>query len=460
MEQHLSIWDLVLTPLYLVGLIFVAKRIRNKHYPVGHPLRQYYLPGLYVKFGGAIFIALIYQYYYSGGGDTFNFFIQSKTINSILDDSLSMWAKVLFRTSPETDPYIYKYSSQLYWYTDRNTYTVGAIGAVIGLFNGTTYLPISLVFAFLSFTGIWAMFKTFVSIYPNLHKPLAVAFLFIPSTVVWGSAMFKDTICMFGLGWLTYTTFRIFVNGDFSTRNLLLMALSFYLIALVKVYILVAFVPALCIWLLVTYSRKIRSSSMRWFVNILTITSCVSGLIFLSQSFASSLGRYSLENLANTAKSTQGYINYVSEIEGGSAYDLGEYDPTLTGMISKFPQAVTVTLFRPFLWEAKKPIMLLSAFESFAFLALFLYVLFGKGIKVLIKQTAKDPNMLFFLIYSLIFAFAVGISTGNFGSLSRYKIPCMPFFAAFLLILFFKNRKTKIKKSIATDAKEPVHNFA
>jgi hypothetical protein len=129
-------------------------------------------------------------------------------------------------------------------------------------------------------------------------------------------------------------------------------------------------------------------------------------------------------------------------------------------MISKFPQAVTVTLFRPFLWEAKKPIMLLSAFESFAFLALFLYVLFGKGIKVLIKQTAKDPNMLFFLIYSLIFAFAVGISTGNFGSLSRYKIPCMPFFAAFLLILFFKNRKTKIKKSIATDAKEPVHNFA
>jgi hypothetical protein len=304
------------------------------------------------------------------------------------------------------------------------------------------------------------MFKTFVSIYPNLHKPLAVAFLFIPSTVVWGSAMFKDTICMFGLGWLTYTTFRIFVNGDFSTRNLLLMALSFYLIALVKVYILVAFVPALCIWLLVTYSRKIRSSSMRWFVNILTITSCVSGLIFLSQSFASSLGRYSLENLANTAKSTQGYINYVSEIEGGSAYDLGEYDPTLMGMISKFPQAVTVTLFRPFLWEAKKPIMLLSAFESFAFLALFLYVLFGKGIKVLIKQTAKDPNMLFFLIYSLIFAFAVGISTGNFGSLSRYKIPCMPFFAAFLLILFFKNRKTKIKKSIATDAKEPVHNFA
>lgn len=460
-QQYLTIWDLVLTPIYLVILTFIAKRMRDKRYPVGDPMRVYFLPGLYAKFGGAIFIALIYQYYYDGG-DTYNFYTHSKIINSALGDSISLWVKLLFRVSPESDPYIYKYASELYWYSDPNSYTVGVLGAVIGLFNGTTYIPIALVFAFLSFTGIWAMFRSFVSIYPTQHKPLAIAFLFIPSTVVWGSAIFKDTICMFGLGWLTYTVFRVFIDRDLSTKNLLLMAISFYLIALVKVYILVAFVPALCIWLLITYSKKIQSSGMRWFITILTVSSCVGGLWVLSQSFSDTLGRYSLDNLANTAKSTQGYINYVSEVEGGSAYDLGEFEPNILSMVSKFPQAVTVTLFRPFLWEAKKPIMLLSALESFAFGLLFIYVFFRKGMGGVIRRTLQDPNLLFFLVFSLIFAFAVGLSTGNFGTLSRYKIPCMPFFAAFLLILYFqqKDQSNKSKQPVLPNAKRAVRHFA
>jgi hypothetical protein len=43
--------------------------------------------------------------------------------------------------------------------------------------------------------------------------------------------------------------------------------------------------------------------------------------------------------------------------------------------------------------------------------------------------------VVFSLIFSLIFAFAVGASSGNFGALSRYKIPCLPFYGAVLAIL-------------------------
>jgi len=71
--QYLTIWDLILTPIYLIVLSAIAKRQRDKRYPVGHPLRPYYMRGLYLKFFGAIFIALIFQYYY-GGGDTYNYF--------------------------------------------------------------------------------------------------------------------------------------------------------------------------------------------------------------------------------------------------------------------------------------------------------------------------------------------------------------------------------------------------
>lgn len=435
--QYLTIWDLVLTPVYLGILIFIARRYRDKHYPPGHPLRKYYLQGLYVKFGGAIFIALIYQYYYDGG-DTFNYFYHSQVINSSLHTSFSTWLNLILHKSPDIDPNMYQYTSQMYWYVDPSAYTVSAIGAVLGLLNGTTYIPISLLFAYISYSGIWAMYETFTKVYPTMHKPLAYAFLFIPSTLVWGSAFFKDTICMFGLGWMTYSTFRIFVNRDFSLRNFFLLSFSFYLIAVIKIYILLAFVPALGLWLLMTYSRKITSLGARWIINLFFLGFIVTGFYFITKTYAKQLNEYSIENIAKKAQKTENWITYISEKNEGSLYDLGEIDGTPLNMLSKFPEAVNVTLYRPYVWEAGKPIILLSSLEATAFFLLTLIIFFRLGFFTTFQKIFADPNLSFFFIFTLIFAFAVGISTGNFGSLSRYKIPCMPFFGALLLILYYQ----------------------
>jgi hypothetical protein len=388
------------------------------------------MPALYAKLGGAVFIALIYQYYYSGG-DTYNYFTHTKIINSALDESIGTWWKVLTRSSPEEHMQVYKYSSQMEWYKDPASYTVAAIGAVLGLLNATTYLPIAFLFAYLSFTGTWAMYRTVVNLYPRLHKELAIAFLFIPSTIVWGSAMFKDTLCMFGVGWMTYSTFRIFINKDLSVRNILMLAASFYLIVTIKLYILLAFIPALSLWLLMTYSRKISSTGVRFLVNIVFIGATIGGFFFFTQRFANELNRYSLERIAETSEITRTWIQYSSGDEG-SAYDLGKMDGTFTGMLMKFPEAVVVTLFRPWPWEVKKVIVALSAIEALLFLFFTLRVFFRRGLPL--KLIFKDANVVFFLLFSLIFAFAVGISSYNFGALSRYKIPCLPFYAAFIVI--------------------------
>lgn len=453
--QYLTIWDFILTPIYLLILSAIAKKQRDKRYPVGHPLRQYYLKGLYVKFAGAIFIALVYQYYY-GGGDTFNFFRHSRIINSALDDSFVTWFKLLTRQSVLDNPELYPYVSQMFWYNDSSSYTVAAVAAVFGIFNGTLYLPIAMLFAYFTYTGVWAMYRTFVNIYPKLHKELAIAFLFIPSTVVWGSAVFKDTICMFGLGWLTYTTFRIFVNRDFSFKNIVLLLLSFSLVLKIKIYILLAFMPALMIWLLTTYSVKIKSSGLRIATKILFIAIAAVAFLYFTRVFSRELERYSLENIAQTAATTRGWLTYVSERDEGSGYDLGEFDPSILGMLKKFPQAVVVTFFRPFPWEAKKVIVLLSALEALLFVYFTIRAFRRRGIFKTFQLISKDPNLLFFLIFSIIFGFAVGITSYNFGALSRYKIPCLPFYAAMLVILLYdKNQKKALRTRTFSRSLQP-----
>ena len=450
---------MVLTPFYLLVLYFFAKRYRNKHYGYNHPLRKYYLPGLLAKFAGVIFIALVYQYYYHGG-DTFNYFVHARTINSALDESFSTWFDVLLRRSPEVNPMVYRYSSQMYWYIDQSAYAVSRIGALLGLLNGTTYIPIGLLMAYFTYTGIWAMYRTFVKIYPRLYKQLAWAFLFIPSTVVWGSSLFKDSICMFGLGWLTTTVFRIFVDRNFTLKNIALMVLSFYLLAVIKVYIIMAFLPALSLWLLLTYSNRIKNIGVRIFSILLFIGILAGGFLFIANSFAKELDEYAIDNIAHKAKKTQTWINYVSDIQDGSAYNIGTLDGTLPNMLSKFPQSVNVTLYRPYLWEARKPIIFLSAVEASLFLILTLMVFYRIGFKKTFGNIIKDPNLLFFLCFTIIFAFAIGISTGNFGTLSRYKIPCLPFFAALLLILYYQAKTQLPVTQKALHAKKPVTNFA
>jgi hypothetical protein len=182
----------------------------------------------------------------------------------------------------------------------------------------------------------------------------------------------------------------------------------------------------------------------RLFVKLVFLSILAGGFLFFMRSFGDELGKYSLENVAATSSVTRGWIYYASSRdEQASAYSLGDFSPTIGGMLSKFPMAVNVTLFRPYIWEAKKIIVALSAFEALLFLLLTLKILFTIGPARIWKTVSNDATIQFCLIFSIIFAFAVGISSYNFGALSRYKIPCLPFYALALVLIHYKNAPGK-----------------
>ena len=438
---NISILDYALLPFY-IGLVYlIAYKIRDRRYPKNHPWRKYYIPALTMKIIGAMFIALIYAYYYKGG-DTFNYFNQSQVINSAFKESFTKWFNLILHIPSMDDGSYYTYINGMEWYKDPASYTVCSITALLSIFTLNTYLPTTVLFAFVSFTGIWALFRTFASLYPHLLRPIAIAILFIPSVFVWGSGIFKDTICIFGLGWLTYSTFRFLVQRDFSFGNIILATLSFILIAKVKLYILLGFIPALMMWIFFNYSQGIKNKSQKLLVKFIFLVGVIGGSLFFMQKFSNELGNYSLDKVAETSKITSGYIYWITGDEG-SAYTLGDFEPTIGGMLSKFPLAVNVTLFRPYIWEAKKVIVMLSAIESILFLFLTLKIIFTLGIVKIWNTVNEDPTIQFCFVFSIIFAFAVGISSYNFGTLSRYKIPCMPFYALGLILLYYKNKPLK-----------------
>jgi hypothetical protein len=441
---NLGVFNFLMLP-FLLALVFgFAYSFRNRHYGKNHPWRRYFLPALSVKIFGAIFIGLIYAYYYKGG-DTFNYFFHSQVINSSLDESVSKWFNLLLRIPEPTDGEYYEYITKMEWYLEPSTYTVASVTAFLSVFTFNNYLLTAVLFAVISFTGIWALFRTFASLYPNQLSAIAVSVLFIPSVFVWGSGIFKDSLCILGLGWLTHSSFRIMLQRDISGYNFGIAFFSFILLATVKIYIIMAFAPALMLWILNNYTNKIRNSHVKFIVNLFFLAIVISVTLTLLQSFSSSLDKYSIDRIVGTANTTRRWIAYVSEVEGGSGYDLGPLSPNIGGIIKKFPQAVNVSLFRPYIWEANKPIIVFAALEALIFLFLTIKLILTLGFKKIINAMRTEPSIQFCFIFSLIFAFAVGITSYNFGALSRYKIPGLPFYALAIILTWYRSNPSENK---------------
>ena len=143
--------------------------------------------------------------------------------------------------------------------------------------------------------------------------------------------------------------------------------------------------------------------------------------------------------MLETTKNTGQYLKSISEGADGSVYDIGTLDPSITGLLKLAPAAVNVTLFRPYLWESGKVIIFFSAIESTFLLFFTIFTIFKVGPFKFILYIFKDPLLLTFFLFTIIFAIFVGLSSFNFGSLVRYKIPCIPLYLIVLGVVLKKD---------------------
>lgn len=438
--------DFVVTPVVIMVVYFGAYLVRP--YVTDAVTRKYFLPALTVRIIGAVALGLVYQFYY-GGGDTFNFHTHgSRHIWEAFMDSPSTGIQMML-SDGHHQPGFYKYSSQIPFFSDRSSFFVIRLAATFDLFTFSTYSATAVCFAVFSFVGSWLLFLTFYRKYPVLHRQIAVAALFIPSVFFWGSGLLKDTLMIACLGIVTYEIDQFLFQKKVSAVNMILFVLSLWCIFSVKKFILQAYLPAALLWVYLGNFRMIRSMAARIMLFPVIIILSVLSVYYAVVKVGEGDRRYAVENLAMTAKVTAYDIRFQTGREAGSGYTLGELDGSIGSMLRLAPQAVNVSLFRPYLWEVKNPFMLLTALESLIFLVLTLRLLFRNGWGVL--KSFRNPDVSFCFIFTVIFATAIGISSFNFGTLARYKIPLLPFFALFLILIYYENKPKTVAEFEATE---------
>ncbi len=442
----LSIFDLLLAPLYLLMIYFIGSYIQSK-YIVAQPLYKWYTRGLMIKLFGAISVCLIYQFYYTGG-DTTNYYETTKAISNLFyKDTHMFWDVASGNNSLANYQYFDNNTGYPVFWRDGTAVFVSRLLIPLYFLSFQSFVVMSILLAWICYTGIWRLFILFNEQFPKLERQFAISILFIPSVVFWGSGLLKDTITLSAVGWYTYYFYSFFIRKKYKFSSIIFVFIAAFLLIAIKPYILFALLPGSLIWLSNERLARVQSKVLKYMAAPFFIAVGVGLSLLLLSQMGDFLGLYAIDKVMDRAVIVN--LDQKQDYYGGNSFDIGDFDASIGSMLGKAHLAIAATLFRPYLWDARNPVMLLSALENTYIMLLTLFLLIRLKFLGFFSLIGQNPLLLFSVLFSLFFAFSVGIATSNFGSLVRLKIPCIPFYVSSLFVLrYFYDLRSGDKKAM------------
>ena len=442
--EYLGFLDLLLLPFIFVTIFLIAY-FHKKKKEEENSLYKYYLGGLMVKIFGATIFCLIYVYYYQGG-DTIGFFDNAKAMGNLLFREPYIFFKYFFGNFDLIKMYTWYYLDYCCGYCKEGEWTTAKFYVPFVIMGFNRYLISTIIVAWISYMGIWRLLLVFAEQFPKMEKKIVIAIIYIPSVVFWGSGILKDTITFTCACWYTFSIYNFFIKKTKRVKSAIIIVISAAIIITIKPYIMIALLPASIVWASYSYVKNIQSKFLRTIVTPFLIIIGVGGGALVLSLLSSKFQDYSsTDKIMSKAKATHDDLVRGDQY-GSNYYDIGTVDNSASGMIMKAPLAIIAGLYRPFLWDARNPVMLVSGLENFYILMLSIFILFRVGPFKMIKLIGGEPLLFFSFVFALVFAFAVGLSTANYGALVRYRIPELPFFVASLFVLLDKVQVYKLEQ--------------
>ena len=433
-----SLLDVFFVPIYLFIILFTTRIYQAKRV-IDNPEYRYMLYGLIAKIVGGVGLALVYTIYYSGG-DTLQYYWDSLAFQKLMFvDFKSFWI-VLTKKAEIANYYYFSDETGFPAYCrDPKAWFVVKISLFLVGLSMQSYLITTILCATLSFIGIWKLYRVFAQEFPELQRQMAISFLFVPSVFFWGSGLLKDTFTLSALGFFVSGAYGMLITNKGVLKGLFTMILAGFVIVSIKPYILVGLVPSIILWMIFKFIKKIDVSTLRTIaLPLMLLVGIISGYAFL-QIMGDSLQEYKLDSFLDKAAVNQKDLK--SDYHNGNSFDIGEFDPSVQGISSKFFIATFSTIYRPMIFEVNNTVMLLSSIENLLILFLTLRVLWYIRVYRFFKYIGSHHLLIFAFSFSILFAFFIGLSTSNFGALVRYKIPCIPFYIASLYIIRYLHSK-------------------
>lgn len=286
--------------------------------------------------------------------------------------------------------------------------------------TGNSFLAATLIVSCIGAVGQLLFYKFIRLRFPMIPNRYLFLLLFHPSLMLWSGLLMKDAIGIFAIGMLAYNVDRMFSTKRI--RHMIGVAIGIDVAYNYRSFILVLFM----IFILFSYyNYKFEAFTSQWrkAQKLLSVL-----YIYLSVVAVALVTVYYLKNYGRDLVDLQKEGNVISTaIIGGSTFENAELSFSFSG-IRALPVGVINALLRPFPWEAKKVNQAAAAVEN---LGVLIFVLYGWWIYLfrLPREGCRSIRGLMWgsLSISIVCAAGVGLFASNLGTISRYRIPLIPF---------------------------------
>ena len=424
--------EILLTSIYLTLILLLIKKWK---FFKSKQLSIKLLTGLFiVKFAMGLFVFWIYSGYYSNNkynrhdADIFKYYDDSEVIyNSLKSKPLDFTQIILgldFNKDYFSDEY---YINMNNWDTHYKSHifndarVIIRINAFFRIFTFGFYSIHILFFCFISFLGLFALFKATSSYIASKEKLFFICLSLTPSILFWSSAVLKEPLMIYAVG------FILLYFKNVKTDRLKIVPTIHLLICLLILFFLKFYVFCILIVLLIPFSinslKDFRFKVVPYFLCFLFFTSLTLLLKKVDSKF----------DIAQLIEQKQ--ASFISESKyknAGSYFEITDLNPDYQSIVKAIPIGIINSLSRPLIWKVKKLIQVPSAIENIFFISFILMSI----INILKNKSilAKHTNLLLFCLFFVLINYAlIGIITPISGALVRYKIIALPFLIILLL---------------------------
>ena len=384
---------------------------------VGRRQQPLVVIAVFVHIMAAIAMVLIVRDYY-GYGDMLGYWRGGQRLAQLLSADF-------FGTAPDVVALLFQRQNNLT--VIGNGWSTGSMHALSGILCFVLRDSLFAICLFVSLSGCAARLWLFAAVRdvlpPSSATAAAVVCLLIPSVVFWTSGLLKEAIATPALAIATGAALRWSSGRASPPRMVGLMIPAMIVVGLTKPYVLFPLAASLVVGYVWRRSLAV-SGRVRIAERPVLLMAGVVVIIVAVVALGALFPRYSIANFADASEDLRALG---ASHAGGSTIALSVGRGTV-GLLGFAPVAMATALFRPLIVEVKNPLMFISAVEMSVFLGLFVRAAGMRPRGVVLAALRGSWLFAAAAVFVLIFAFAVGASTTNLGTLSRYRVPMLPFY--------------------------------
>jgi hypothetical protein len=292
------------------------------------------------------------------------------------------------------------------WWNDVKANFLIKLMAVFNVFSFGHYYVNVIFICFLTFFGPVAIYRIMQDVFPTRKVQVLLATFLIPSFLYWTSGLHKEGLIFTGIALMIYHFYFGFREKHFSLKRILVILLGFSLVLILRNFLIITLIPPLIAWAL---SERLRFKP----VFVFGITTLLFVIIFFTARFV----HPKLDFAEATVIKQEEFV----KLGGGSAVEVNLLEPTFKSFVTNTPQALSLSIIRPYPSDVKHLLSLAAALEINLLLLLFIVFLIWRK-----NGTKLSPLLLFFLFFSFAVLMMIGYTVNILGAIVRYRSIVLP----------------------------------